>query len=112
MQDQQRLEAVCREAAMSLGYSELKPQQLEAMMKFVAGKDVFVVLPTGYGKSLIYASLPFVFDTVLVTRGSVIVVITPLTAIMKDQVNRRHVSVGMYRLHSIMVCIDESMKYV
>ena len=52
----------------------------------VGGKDVFVVLPTGFGKSLIYASMPRAFDILHATHDSVVVVITPLTAIMKDQV--------------------------
>lgn len=80
------LKAVCEQAAASLGYSQLKPQQLEAMMAFISGKDVFVVLPTGFGKSLIYASLPLAFDVLRASNDSVVVVITPLTAIMKDQV--------------------------
>ena len=32
----------------------LKEKQLEAIKHFCSGKDVFVSLPTGYGKSLIY----------------------------------------------------------
>ena len=36
---------------------------MEAILAFVSGRDVFVSLPTGYGKSIHYASLPFVFDT-------------------------------------------------
>ena len=55
------------------------------MTEFIGGKDVFVVLPTGFGKSLIYASMPLAFDILNAFSGSV-VVITPLTAIMKDQV--------------------------
>ena len=80
------VETACRQAALSIGYPELKAEQLEAMKMFVSGRDVFVVLPTGFGKSLIFASLPLVFDTLNATSGSVIVVVTPLTAIMKDQV--------------------------
>ena len=53
------------------------------------------VLPTGYGKSLCYACLPIVFDqlqlndadTVAGENGkSIVAVVTPLTAIMEDQV--------------------------
>lgn len=40
----------------------LKPKQKEAVMAFVAGSDVFVTLPTGHGKSIIYAVLPGAFD--------------------------------------------------
>ena len=86
MQDTKDLKTVCEQAAASLGYSRLKPQQLEAMMQFLGGKDVFVVLPTGFGKSLIYACMPLVFDILHATNDSMVVVITPLTAIMKDQV--------------------------
>ena len=50
-------------------------------------KDVFAVLPTDFGKSVCYIYLPVVFDTLLGTPGmSVVVVLTPLTAIMKNQV--------------------------
>ena len=39
-----------------------KDKQLEALLAFMSGKDTFVSLPTGYGKSLIYALLPSAFD--------------------------------------------------
>ena len=41
-------------AAKSLGYSTLKPEQHEAVVKFASGRDVFVSLPTGHGKSLLH----------------------------------------------------------
>ena len=41
-----------RSAAKELGYSNLKPERLEVVETFVKGRDVFAVLPTGYGKSL------------------------------------------------------------
>ena len=34
----------------------------EVIRAFVSGKDVFVMLPTGSGKSLCYVALPLVFD--------------------------------------------------
>ena len=40
----------------------LRPKQMEAMSTFVSGKDTFVALPTGYGKSIIFAVLPLLFD--------------------------------------------------
>ena len=57
------------QAAQSLGYEELKRQQKDAILQFISGKDVFVALPTGYGKSLIYyACLPKVYDSTLLSK--------------------------------------------
>ena len=50
------------ESGKLLGYDKLKTKQLEAISAFVTGNDVFVSLPTGYGKSIIYAVLPYAFD--------------------------------------------------
>ena len=55
--------AAILEVGASMGFV-LKEKQIEAIDSFVTGKDVFVSLPTGYGKSIIYASLPLVFDIV------------------------------------------------
>lgn len=78
--------AACSKAARALGYLELKKEQLEAIKSLVAGKDVFVALPTGFGKSLCFAVLPSVFNTLNGSDSSIVIVITPLTAIIKDQV--------------------------
>ena len=56
------------------------------MEAFVQGRDVFAVLPTGYGKSLCYACLPFVFDKLLGTGGaredgSIVVVVSSLVVL-------------------------------
>ena len=43
--------------------TQLKDQQVEVILKFCQGHDVFVSLPTGFGKSMIYGLLPLLFDT-------------------------------------------------
>ena len=43
----------------------LKDQQVEAVKLLSEGKGVFVWFPTGYGKSICYQLLPFVFDVKL-----------------------------------------------
>ena len=69
-------------AAGDLGYSSLKEEVVTA---FLEGRDIFTVLPTGYGKSLCFGCLPLAFDRLNSTRGStpasIVVVVTPLTAI-------------------------------
>ena len=61
------------------------------MMALSTGKQrerLFCVLHTGYGKSLIYQLLPFVFDE-LQSEGkcsSCVTVVSPLNAIMDDQI--------------------------
>ena len=52
-----------QEAMQKLGLSYLKDKQREAVETFLRGEDTVVALPTGYGKSLIFAILPYVFDT-------------------------------------------------
>jgi len=52
------LEEVIVSAAFKLGYDSLKVKQKKAMMAFLCGSDVSVVLPTGFGKSLCCTCLP------------------------------------------------------
>ena len=82
-----RIDSVCRSVVASLGYTNLEKEQYAVISNFVLGNDVFGVLPTGYGKTLCYACLPGIFDELLDSKSSIVVVISPLTAIMKDQVH-------------------------
>ena len=55
------------------------------------GKDVFAILPTGYRKTACFACVPVAFDYYLErscgTESSIVIVISPLTALIKDQVS-------------------------
>ena len=68
---------------------ELNAHQREAIAYFVdKKKDVFINLPTGFGKSLIYQALPLVFDETRNSTGHIVVVISPLVNLMKAQVDK------------------------
>lgn len=62
------------------GFSTFKGQQQEIIQTLLEGNDVFVLMPTGGGKSLCY-QLP-----ALISEGTAIVV-SPLIALMKNQVD-------------------------
>jgi len=65
------------------GFDALRPGQAAAIDDVLAGRPAVVVMPTGAGKSLCY-QLPAVM---LGTDGGVTLVVSPLIALMKDQVD-------------------------
>ena len=62
------------------GYTSFRPLQREAMDAILAGRDSLVVLPTGSGKSLCFQAPALVDD-------GLALVVSPLIALMKDQVD-------------------------
>lgn len=66
----------------------LKEKQVEAILNLLSRHDVFVSLPTGYGKSIVYGVLPLAFDLLLGKQGSIVICVSPLTSLMMDQKQR------------------------
>ena len=65
-------------------FIQLKEEQARAVRDLLRGKDVFAILPTGFGKSLIYQV--FVRARDYQRQGNAaILVISPLNSIIKDQ---------------------------
>ena len=61
------------------GYDSFRPKQEEIVLTALDGKDVLAILPTGGGKSVC-------FQVPAMMREGIAVVVTPLIALMKDQV--------------------------
>ena len=77
---------------LGLGDISLKEKQYEVLkLLVVEKKDVLAVLPTGYGKSLIYQLLPPVLSFMnhegrSSAKNSTVLVISPLNALIRDQI--------------------------
>ena len=78
------------------GFTSFRPLQEEIIEAVISGKDAVALLPTGGGKSVTYQAPP-------VAGEGLCLVITPLIALMKDQVSRlKTLNIKAMAIHSGM----------
>ena len=63
------------------GFSSFRPHQEDVVRSVLEGRDTLALLPTGGGKSLC-------FQVPAIAMGKLCLVVSPLVALMKDQVDR------------------------
>jgi ATP-dependent DNA helicase RecQ len=85
------------------GFTSFRPLQEEIIRDSLAGKDTFALLPTGGGKSLCF-QLP------ALARDGLTVVVSPLIALMKDQVDALQASGIAATFLNSSLNADESRK--
>ena len=79
------MDVIIGEVVNKLGYSCVKPHQKDVIEKALNGQDCLVVAPTGFGKTLMFESLPHCLPVTRKDKGAMVIVVSPLISLMKLQ---------------------------
>ena len=84
-----------KKAVSNFGSTKLYAERVNALFHFLSRENVFVNLPTSYGKSMIFQIAPLVASGLSKSctqfeAHCIIIVISPLVALMNDQVGCRN----------------------
>ena len=105
MRDEEITSRVKQKLREVWGYQDFRPPQAEIIKTLLEGKDALVVLPTGGGKSICF-QLPALLQTGLT------IVISPLVALMENQVKQLHkLGLSGALLHSELPRIDRQKTF-
>lgn len=96
----------------------LQVKQYKILESLFLGKDTIGILPTGYGKSVLFHLLPFIFDYrnighMNAKNGSIVLVIKPLNALVQNQLSilKSHgieaVVLNTVKSHTVSDSVDE-----
>ena len=81
-----KIDATIVKVLKDFGKETLKEEQRTILMSMIDGRDCMAVLPTGFGKSLPYQMIVPVMRELGDGDFGKVVVISPLTALMQDQI--------------------------
>ena len=82
------IDGVIARASEKLGYSALRPNEYKAIKSFLEGKDGRCVCnPTDGERKILVLYAIFAFDDMYSHVGSIALIMSPLKALMKDQVS-------------------------
>jgi ATP-dependent DNA helicase RecQ len=91
--DRQEIQRILLE---TWGYDQFRPLQEDIILSVLSGKDTLALMPTGGGKSI-------TFQVPALARAGICLVVTPLIALMKDQVDQlNRLKIKAIAIHSGM----------
>ena len=111
-------ESVVQQSLQKLSENIVLKKEQEATLRAVVvqKKDCLCILPTGFGKSLIFQLIPFVCDSLNGVSDSCVIVVSPLNAIISDQIEKlmsRGIGVKVFKHgDEVNPSIDDSIKFV